>query len=80
MDIKELQLLRDLSHDNIVRFFGVSVPDNTKETPVVMISELCTNGDLFDYIRNENAPSLSRVVCAEALAVLTGSDAIDRCG
>jgi hypothetical protein len=28
----------------------------------MMISELCTNGDLFDYIRNENAPTLSRVV------------------
>jgi len=27
-----------------------------------MISELCTNGDLFDYIRNEKAPTLSRVV------------------
>jgi len=62
MDIKELQLLRDLSHENIVRFFGVSVPDNTKETPVMMISELCTNGDLFDYIRNEKAPTLSRVL------------------
>ena len=78
MDIKELQLLRDLSHDNIVRFvsdvcsapcpideprqYGVSVPENTKETPVMMISELCSNGDLFDYVRNEKAPSLSRVV------------------
>jgi hypothetical protein len=28
----------------------------------MMISELCTNGDLFDYIRNEKAPTLSRVV------------------
>jgi hypothetical protein len=27
-----------------------------------MISELCTNGDLFDYMRNEKAPTLSRVV------------------
>ncbi|CAG7846274.1 SubName: Full=Uncharacterized protein {ECO:0000313/EMBL:CCA68469.1} [Serendipita indica DSM 11827] len=62
MDIKELQLLRDLSHDNIVRFYGVSVPENTKETPVMMISELCANGDLFDYVRNEKAPSFSRVL------------------
>lgn len=27
-----------------------------------MVSELCSNGDLFDYIRNEKAASLNRVV------------------
>ncbi|KAG8760808.1 hypothetical protein FRC14_001836 [Serendipita sp. 396] len=62
MDIKELQVLRDLVHPNIVKFHGVSVPENTKETPVVMVSELCTNGDLFDYIRNEPAPPLKIVL------------------
>jgi hypothetical protein len=41
---------------------GVSVPENTKETPVLMVSELCSNGDLFDYIRNEKPASLTRVV------------------
>lgn len=42
---------------------GVSIPENTKETPVMIISELCSNGDLFDYIRNTNAPTLHKVVC-----------------
>ena len=42
---------------------GVSIPENTRETPVMIVSELCSNGDLFDYIRNVNPPSLYRVVC-----------------
>jgi hypothetical protein len=29
----------------------------------MIVSELCSNGDLFDYIRNVNAPSLHKVVC-----------------
>ena len=28
----------------------------------MIVSELCSNGDLFDYIRNVNPPSLYRVV------------------
>ncbi|KAF9484664.1 hypothetical protein BDN70DRAFT_797394 [Pholiota conissans] len=62
MDIKELKLLGAFNHPNIVRFLGVSIPENTKETPVMIISELCSNGDLFDYIRNTNAPSLHKVL------------------
>lgn len=41
---------------------GVCVPENTRDTPVAIISELCTNGDLFDYIRNVPAPSLHKVL------------------
>ncbi|CCM00517.1 uncharacterized protein FIBRA_02551 [Fibroporia radiculosa] len=63
MDIKELKLLGDFSHPNIVRFLGVSIPENTRETPVMIVSELCSNGDLFDYVRNVNPPSLYRVLC-----------------
>jgi len=63
MDIKELKLLGEFAHPNIVRFLGVSVPENTKETPVMIVSELCSNGDLFDYVRNVPAPSLYRVLC-----------------
>ncbi|KAI0371665.1 kinase-like protein [Pilatotrama ljubarskyi] len=63
MDIKELKLLGDFDHPNIVRFLGVSIPENTRETPVMIVSELCSNGDLFDYIRNVNPPSLYRVLC-----------------
>lgn len=62
MDIKELKLLGAFNHPNIVRFLGVSIPENTKETPVMIISELCSNGDLFDYIRNTNAPTLHKVL------------------
>ncbi|CAL1705317.1 unnamed protein product [Somion occarium] len=63
MDIKELKLLGDFDHPNIVRFLGVSIPENTKETPVMIVSELCSNGDLFDYIRNVPPPTLYRALC-----------------
>ncbi|KAI3618562.1 hypothetical protein CBS9595_002925 [Malassezia furfur] len=56
MDIKELQFLRDLRHENIVRFIGVSVPVPPHPVPIMIVSELCSNGDLFDYIRNTPAP------------------------
>lgn len=80
MDIKELKLLAEFQHPNIVRFvsrgpcyagfffvsyssqLGVSIPENTRETPVMIVSELCTNGDLFDYVRNVQPPSLYKVV------------------
>ncbi|KAL9715431.1 hypothetical protein Ac2012v2_002094 [Leucoagaricus gongylophorus] len=62
MDIKELKLLGGFDHPNIVRFLGVSIPENTKETPAMIVSELCSNGDLFDYIRNTNTPSLHKVL------------------
>ncbi|KAJ7775142.1 hypothetical protein B0H16DRAFT_1760848 [Mycena metata] len=62
MDIKELKLLGGFDHPNIVRFLGVSIPENTRETPVMIVSELCSNGDLFDYVRNVPAPSLAKVL------------------
>ncbi|KAG6868692.1 hypothetical protein C0993_011922 [Termitomyces sp. T159_Od127] len=62
MDIKELKLLGGFDHPNIVRFLGVSIPENTRETPVMIVSELCSNGDLFDYVRNVNPPTLHKVL------------------
>ncbi|KII89063.1 hypothetical protein PLICRDRAFT_40703 [Plicaturopsis crispa FD-325 SS-3] len=62
MDIKELKLLGGFDHPNIVRFLGVSIPENTRETPVMIISELCSNGDLFDYVRNVPPPSLHKIL------------------
>ncbi|KAG8743688.1 hypothetical protein FRC10_011561 [Ceratobasidium sp. 414] len=62
MDIKELKLLRDFDHPNVVRFLGVSIPENPRDTPVMMISELCANGDLFDYVRNVPVPPLRKVL------------------
>ncbi|CAO1616005.1 unnamed protein product [Jaminaea pallidilutea] len=59
MDIKELSLLRHLKHENIVRFIGVSIPDDTAKTgiPCMIVSELCSNGDLWDYLRGVKPPS-----------------------
>lgn len=62
MDIKELKLLRDFDHPNVVRFLGVSIPQDTKTSPVMMVSELCSNGDLFDYVRNVPAPAYHKVL------------------
>ncbi|KAG0144930.1 hypothetical protein CROQUDRAFT_108191 [Cronartium quercuum f. sp. fusiforme G11] len=64
MDIKELKILRDLRHENIVRFIGVSVPDsiNNKKVPIMIITEICTNGDLFDYIRSTPSPGLIKIL------------------
>ncbi|PKI82320.1 hypothetical protein MVES_003762 [Malassezia vespertilionis] len=57
MDIKELTFLRDFRHQNIVRFIGISIPPEPRNVPCMIVSELCSNGDLFDYIRNTPAPS-----------------------
>ncbi|PWN90540.1 kinase-like protein [Acaromyces ingoldii] len=57
MDIKEIKLLRDLRHENIVRFIGVSIPQEPRNVPCMVVTELCSNGDLYDYIRNVEAPS-----------------------
>jgi len=56
MDIKELKFLRDLCHENIVRFIGISIPAQPSPVPCMIVSELCENGDLFDYIRNTPPP------------------------
>lgn len=62
MDIKELGLLRDLRHPNIVHFIGVSIPKEPSTVPVMIVTELCANGDLFDYIRGvAHPPWLSMV-------------------
>jgi len=41
---------------------GVSIPVDTRETPVMIISELCSNGDLFDYLRGSPVPAVRRMV------------------
>ena len=45
---------------------GVSIPLNTRETPVMIISELCSNGDLFDYLRGSQVPAVRRMVSHQA--------------
>ena len=74
MDIKELSLLRDLRHENIVRFIGVSIPDDPKICPCMIVSELCSNGDVFDYIRNVPPPSDVEIVSACRSTSCFGAD------
>ncbi|BGP45834.1 hypothetical protein JCM10450v2_001669 [Rhodotorula kratochvilovae] len=62
MDIKELGLLRDLRHKNIVKFIGVSIPKQPSPVPVMIITELCANGDLFDYIRKVAPPPFTTML------------------
>lgn len=62
MDMRELKLLAEFSHPNIVRFRGICIPEDSSQIPCMLISELCENGDLFDYIRNVPPPPLKRVL------------------
>ncbi|KAL1406071.1 hypothetical protein Q8F55_007754 [Vanrija albida] len=62
MDIRELKLLAEFRHPNIVRFRGICIPEDSSQVPCMLISELCENGDLFDYIRNVSSPPLKRVL------------------
>ncbi|TXT08755.1 hypothetical protein VHUM_02883 [Vanrija humicola] len=62
MDIRELKLLAEFRHPNIVRFRGICIPEDSSQVPCMLISELCENGDLFDYIRNVPPQPLKRVL------------------
>ncbi|OWZ40976.1 TKL protein kinase [Cryptococcus neoformans c45] len=62
MDIRELKLLAEFSHPNIVRFRGICIPEDSTHVPCMLVSELCENGDLFDYIRNVPCPTLKRLL------------------
>ncbi|GAA5878445.1 hypothetical protein JCM3774_006401 [Rhodotorula dairenensis] len=62
MDIKELGLLRDLHHKNVVQFIGISLPKQPSHIPVMIITELCANGDLFDYIRKTDPPPFTAML------------------
>lgn len=62
MDIRELKLLAEFRHPNIVRFRGICIPEDSSQVPCMLISELCENGDLYDYIRNVPPPPLKRAL------------------
>ena len=93
VDIRELKLLAEFSHPNIVKFVsplannedirltgqkGICIPEDSSQIPCMLVSELCENGDLFDYIvrfptlfchiiftdqqRNVEKPPLKRVL------------------
>jgi serine/threonine protein kinase len=55
-DVKELSLLREFKHENVIRFIGVCMqPDKT----VSILTELALNGDLFHYLRSVPCPAFS---------------------
>lgn len=72
MDIKELGLLRDLRHPNIVQFIGVSIPKEPSTVPVMIVTELCANGDLFDFIRGTQPVPHFRTVLDIMLGIAKG--------
>jgi serine/threonine protein kinase len=43
----EIEALRHLQHDNIIRLYDVFIQANDK---IYIIMELCTGGELFDYV------------------------------
>lgn len=55
----EINVLKQLRHENIVRFVGVC----TSVRHLCIVTELCENGDLYDYMRKIRKPSFGRLVC-----------------
>ncbi|KAI9593020.1 kinase-like domain-containing protein, partial [Syncephalis fuscata] len=57
LEIKhEISVLKQLRHDNIVRFIGVC----TSSKHLCIVTELCDNGDLYDYMRKAKRPTFSQ--------------------
>ncbi|ORX82956.1 kinase-like protein [Basidiobolus meristosporus CBS 931.73] len=56
-DIKhEISVLKQLRHENIVRFIGVC----TDVKHLCIVTELCEHGDLFDFMRKSKKPPFSQ--------------------
>ncbi|KAG7527492.1 hypothetical protein FFLO_06876 [Filobasidium floriforme] len=62
MDIRELKLLAEFKHPNIVRLLGIAIPERSLHVPCMVVTELCEKGDLFDYIRNVDLPPVNKVL------------------
>ncbi|KAI7904003.1 kinase-like domain-containing protein [Cokeromyces recurvatus] len=54
----EINVLKQLRHENVIRFIGVC----THPEHLCIITELCSKGDLFDVIRNYKKPNFSQLV------------------
>lgn len=78
-EIKELSLLRDLKHDNIVKLVGVVSYDSPSDIPCSLVTELCLNGDLFDFIRRDApTPSFDKILKV-MLDIANGLDYLHNC-
>ncbi|KAF8928321.1 kinase-like domain-containing protein, partial [Dissophora ornata] len=62
MDITEMKheinVLKQLRHENIIRFIGVCT--NIKH--LCIVTELCENGDLYDFMRKNKKPDFGRLI------------------
>ncbi|KAF9947709.1 hypothetical protein BGZ70_002542, partial [Mortierella alpina] len=62
MDIQEMKheinVLKQLRHENIIRFIGVCT--NIKH--LCIVTELCENGDLYDFMRKTKKPTFGRLI------------------
>lgn len=47
-------------HDNVIRMYGVSAD----ASPLAIVMELCVNGTVLSYLRNNETPSDTKVVSA----------------
>ncbi|KAG9285713.1 hypothetical protein G9A89_002280 [Geosiphon pyriformis] len=54
----EIDVLKQLRHENVIKFIGVC----TKTKHLCIITELCENGDMFDYMRKAPKPPFSQQI------------------
>ncbi|KAF8932443.1 kinase-like domain-containing protein [Dissophora ornata] len=54
----EINVLKQLRHENIVGFVGVC----TNVQHLCIVTELCENGDLYDFMRRTRRPTFGRMI------------------
>jgi len=54
----EIDVLKQLRHENVTQFVGVC----TNPEHLCIVTELCENGDLFDYIRKTRRPLIKQQI------------------
>ncbi|KAF9579847.1 hypothetical protein BGW38_003726 [Lunasporangiospora selenospora] len=54
----EINVLKQLRHENIIRFIGVCT--NIKH--LCIVTELCENGDLYDFMRKNKKPTFGQMI------------------
>ncbi|KAI7831461.1 kinase-like domain-containing protein [Gamsiella multidivaricata] len=67
MDITEMKheinVLKQLRHENIIRFIGGKDQDHSPQNADYSICiELCENGDLYDFMRKTKKPTFGRLI------------------